>query len=385
MLTKLSDEFISGKRVAISVPVIVRRKDQSTAIQDVRIVLERDDPRQKSNVAHLRSGINISKLQDAAGHGVRGLLLVGNESEEQGELEKLLQASEGPAHRNWELQGEGYDAARSHYPEARRVIQFMRRLAGALAKLLGTAAEEKDVLTLAEFFPDTDASNMPSRGRGKIKRKVLKQPPPGVVLGIVRVLDYSSRGPVPVSSARVEIFRADQTISSLETTDDGGFRFEGLNPGDFRLKASKDGVGEAYKQFELSAEFGVEVNLLLRRSGGIPSYQRVKLSDGFALRGNPDFSGQLRPLVVKLAYAAWGGGKSFKDSDFSLHDKDMTISFAGIRETERSHIVKAPNRLEFTPLGLDFYVEVRGFDIHRALYVDVRPIELELNDPEEPE
>lgn len=104
-------------------------------------------------------------------------------------------------------------------------------------------------------------------------------------------------------------------------------------------------------------------------------FVKVPLDNGFAIRGNPEYTGALRPIRVRMAYAAWGGSKSFTEADFSLNDAGMLISFSGVAEAERENLIVAPNVLRFTPITNEFYVEVRGFDANRALHADARALE----------
>jgi hypothetical protein len=109
-------------------------------------------------------------------------------------------------------------------------------------------------------------------------------------------------------------------------------------------------------------------------------FVKVRLADGFAIRGNPEFTGELRPVRVRLAYAAWGGSKSYNPADFSLERNDLNISSRGVQEIDRATLVAAPNVLRFTPVSRDFEVEVRGFDHNRALHVDPRTLDEQEND-----
>lgn len=382
-LQRLSDDYALGKRVAIRVPVQVRPKDGVPATEEVRIVLEHDEGLRASNVPHLRSGINISKMREQGGPGIRGLLIVGGDDlDTQGELDKLLQASEGPSHINWEQRGEGYDKARSLFDDAHKVIGFMRHLVRNIVELLATPPDTQDTRTLSMFFPDYDmegaASGPGSRGRrgsgaGPGDRE--PQPPPaGVIQGIVRAL-MPSRGLRPVDGAIVQLLRTDAVLVSMRTDGDGKFRFEGLDPGDFTLVGSKEGVGEARRIAILPPEHGVEADMILRLAPTPRMFVKVPLDNGFAIRGNPEYAGPLRPIRVRLAYAAWGGSKSFTEADFSLNDAAMQISFSGVAESQRNELVSAANILRFTPVTNEFYVEVKGFDPNRALHADARALD----------
>jgi len=159
------------------------------------------------------------------------------------------------------------------------------------------------------------------------------------------------------------------------TSAEGEFRFDGLQAGEYVLNGRKEGSGEATRDATLPPERGIEADLVLRTVQPPRMFVKVPLDDGFAIRGNPEFVGPLRPIRVRMAYAAWGGSKSFTDADFSLADRAMQISFSGVAELQRGELVIAPNVLRFTPVTNEFYVEVRGFDRNRALYADTRVLD----------
>jgi hypothetical protein len=364
--------------------VRVRPKQGEPAEEEIRLVLERDETLRTSNVPHLRSGINISKMRSQGSPGVRGLLVVGVDPD-QGLLDKLLQASEGPAHMNWEQQGEGYDKAKSLYDDAHKVIGFMRNLVRGIVDLLAAPQDDRDTRTLSIFFPDySDAGNAGGANRGRKRGPGPEEPaappppPPGVIEGIVQSLAPFLRGMRPVEAASVRLHMVDApdaTAITIITDSDGKFRFERLVSGNYNVAARKDGVGEAGKIVNLPSEKGVRIELILRPLTATKMFSKVRLDDGFAIHGNPEFDGTLRPVRVRLAYAAWGGSKSYNTADFSLEDTHMAISFSGVQENERARLIAAPNVLRFTPLARDFCVEVRGFDINRGLHADARTID----------
>jgi hypothetical protein len=375
-LRRMSDDFSLSNRIAIRIPVRVRPKQGEPATEEARVVLERDETLRASNVPHWRSGINISQMREHGGPGVRGLLIVGNDQEAQGELDKLLQASEGPAHINWEQRGEGYDKAKSLFEDAHKVIGFMRQLVRSLGELLATPPDTQDTRTLSMFFPDRE-----NEGVGPGPEPEPQPPPVGVIEGVVQAL-VPPLGLRPVEAATVELLRAEETIGTRTTGADGKYRFTELHPGDYRLSAVKENVGQAERGVTLPADHGLRVDLLLRPAPVPKMFVKVPLDDGFAIRGNPEYAGPLRPIRVRLAYAAWGGSKSFTEADFSLSDPAMEIAFSGVQEEQRAQLIASPNVLRFTPVTTEFYVEVRGFDPNRALHADARALDDEPVDAE---
>jgi hypothetical protein len=105
-------------------------------------------------------------------------------------------------------------------------------------------------------------------------------------------------------------------------------------------------------------------------------FTRDEVEDGFIIRGNPEFTGRMRPLRIRMAYATWGGGQwaKYRPTDFDLNNDQLTIKAVGILEDRESMVLK-PNALFVTPVDPIFRIEVRGFDRNRALHVDARLIE----------
>ncbi|HEX8520909.1 MAG TPA: carboxypeptidase-like regulatory domain-containing protein [Tepidisphaeraceae bacterium] len=252
-LLRASDSFAANDRVAFRVPIQVRPKNGGVVEEEVRIVLERDETLRTSNVPHLRSGMHISKLRTQGATSVRGLLLVGIDPVTQGALDKLLQASEGPAHINWELQGEGYDKAKLLYDDARRTISFMRNIVRSLADLLAAPEDDRDVRTLSVFFPDyNEAGNAGGPIPGPRPMPGPEDPgaPPPLPRGVIEVIVHSlaPRGLRPVEAATVRLHAdgSSDTADAIATTDgEGRVRFHQLAPGQYQISAQKPAVGEA--------------------------------------------------------------------------------------------------------------------------------------------
>ncbi len=387
-LQRLSEEFTMRSQIAVRIPVCVRPKGGTAETEDVRVVLEREESLRSSNVPHLRSGINISKMRQA-GTGVRGLLVVGDDPDTRGGLDKLLQASEGPAHLNWETKGESFDRAKTQYEDAYKIITFMRNVVENLVALLSTPQDVRDVKTLAPYFPDFDQlgtgdGSSPGNRRGGWGRDRPEPTPPaplppGVIEGVVRVLSFADRRLVAVHGATVEQFAGaapgGASLSTAMSNDQGRFRFENIAPGEYRIAAQKFEVGAAQKPVALGADQGLHIELLLRKPAKPKQYIRLQLSTGFRIQGNPEYAGEKKPIRVQLAYAAWGGSKSYHPADFCLTDESLTVSFGGVREAARSELVSSANTLRLTPIADDFFVQVEGFDIRRALNVDVRTLD----------
>ena len=104
-------------------------------------------------------------------------------------------------------------------------------------------------------------------------------------------------------------------------------------------------------------------------------FTRDEVEDGFVIRGNSEFVGQLSPLRIRMAYATWGGGQwvKYRPTDFDLGKDELAIKAVGINEAPEAMVVK-PNTLVVTPIDPNFRIEVRGFDRNRALHVEVRQI-----------
>ena len=109
----------------------------------------------------------------------------------------------------------------------------------------------------------------------------------------------------------MQLLGTDTVIASMTSDGNGEFRFDRLEPGEYALSGSKEGVGEARRSAVLPPEHGVEADLVLKLAPMPRMFVKAPLENGFAIRENPEYGGPLRPIRVRLAYAAWGGSKSF--------------------------------------------------------------------------
>lgn len=380
LLIKLSDAFAGKSRIALRIPIEITSTDGVSSNEDFRIVLERDESLRSSNIPHLRSGINISRMRTQGPSNVRGLCLIGLE-QEQGPLDKLLQASEGPAHTNWEQRGEGFDKAKSLYPDAYKVIISMRNIVRKLAELLAAPEDKQDLRTLSQFFPDLESADLGASGqsggtnRGSSNSAKDANPvPPGTIEGRIRSLAPMLRGLRVVESATIVVRSSNGGSIETITDAEGIFRVDQLMSSDYEITAHKENLGIAQKKVILPVDHGLHIEMILRPSPKPRLFLKERLIDGFEIRGNPQYEGGLRRVRVRLAYAAWGGIKSFNPADFSLRDEKLRIAFQGIQEKERHQIVLSENTLEFLPILQDFYLQVRGFDKNRALHVDAKAL-----------
>jgi len=394
---KLSDSstaFFDGKPIAVTMPVQVLPKGSPPVEEVVRVVLQRDENLKKGNVRHLRSGIELSTLRDYGGPNVRGFLIVGSDNADQGQLDKLLQASEGPAHLTWAQSGNGLVRAKAGFENPGKTIGFLKNATKRIIEHLSDPSDERDFRTLAPFFPDLSgeaASPGGSPGENQKKSRGKKTSdkdvsvPKGTIAGTVRSFVGSTTGLQPVENASVTLSKDGCSIASLLTGSDGCFSFRECVPGDYVVEAAKSDLGQVSGRAALGPEAGVHVELVLRPEPAPRMFSQSPLADGVAIRGNPKYRGDLRPIRVRFAYAAWGGVKKHDEADFSLAEAEHSIVLQGVREEARELVVKSPNQIEFTPSAPDFCVEVRGFDRRRGLYVDIRTFESNASEQEEEE
>jgi len=93
------------------------------------------------------------------------------------------------------------------------------------------------------------------------------------------------------------------------------------------------------------------------------------IAGGFRIRGNPESEFSASRVKARAAYEVRKGNpfKKYDRLDFTLDASPIHIHSVG------AAYEAAENRLEITPAGESFLVEVTGFDPHRDLRISVEP------------
>lgn len=97
ILTALGQNIQSGNRVAIRVPVVVRKKDGGQATSHFDIYMTSDDSNKRVRPQFIRDGIRVSDVRAPFMTGVQALVVVNDPP-----LSEFLREAENPSHTVWQ-------------------------------------------------------------------------------------------------------------------------------------------------------------------------------------------------------------------------------------------------------------------------------------------
>lgn len=146
-LKALSQVFENGERIAFRVPLKFHPKGQEGSIRWYKAILERDPLLAGPENHFIRNGITITGIRSLQSPGVRGLVLIEDES-----LVKMIGDAENPAHT--EIQNDSRNF-KNKYENGDKCLTFLTRTLQELFLKLQKPAEgiEKDALKDVFFVP----------------------------------------------------------------------------------------------------------------------------------------------------------------------------------------------------------------------------------------
>src|SRR5262249_17250827 len=140
VLEELRVRFEGGERIAIRVPVSVKRK--RGAIQDSHfdVFVQKDDRLEGGQDHHIRKGITIPAAGGLRNKGVIGLLVADDDA-----LTTLLGDSENPSHTEWR---ERSDKIRERYEQGASRVRFVKNALQQIVTTLSrpSRGREEDLL-----------------------------------------------------------------------------------------------------------------------------------------------------------------------------------------------------------------------------------------------
>jgi len=153
-------EFIKAKledaerRVAIRVPIRVRRKNQDPQLTEFRILLE-EDRAAKERPVFVRDGILISDVRAPRDAGIRALVLI-----DEKPIAALLGDAENPAHTQWQRDSSNF---RGKYDYGEACIRFVSQAAHEILARLRAKDQQGDPWILADIFYLDDPAGEPDK------------------------------------------------------------------------------------------------------------------------------------------------------------------------------------------------------------------------------
>ncbi len=158
-LRSLRERLESGERLAIRVPVAVKRLRSRAASTHFDIFMEKDESVSRGEHHHLRRGITIPDIRTPRDKPIRALLVVDDEK-----LSTLLGDAENPAHSDW---SERADRVRTHYDHGAWTVRFVKNAIPSIASILLLPPGGRVRDFLRDFFAlEIDGSEEQKGGAG---------------------------------------------------------------------------------------------------------------------------------------------------------------------------------------------------------------------------
>jgi hypothetical protein len=150
-VTKLRASLKAGERIALRVPVVVRKRDEDQKTSFLDIFLIRDMQSEGGRPVFIREGIIISDVRSPRNRGITSLVVI-----EDRPLATLLGDSENPAHTQWQRDSSNYKGKYFYGPA---YIQFVVRSVHEILQILSEGEDQIDPTLLLDLFflPELEA------------------------------------------------------------------------------------------------------------------------------------------------------------------------------------------------------------------------------------
>jgi len=178
LLTALRNDYLQGERIAITVPVTVRKRDYPQERSHFSVYLVRDEQHQRGRPVFIREGIIIPRVDPPRTRGIRAIVVA-----EDRPLAAFLRTAENPSHTEWQ-----HIRLKDQYKFGSKTdLEFVKGSVHQIVRLLTAAEREEDPTLLVDLFSlpaspeeeDAVGSRMEEEGErpGKRKTKEVKPPP----------------------------------------------------------------------------------------------------------------------------------------------------------------------------------------------------------------
>ena len=153
ILQSLRKSLENGGRVAIRVPVVVRKKDGSRASSHFDVYMVRDDTNERARPVFIRDGIIVSDVRAPTVPGIKSLVVVSSSP-----LSEFLREAENPSHTVWHGQQLKDDYV-SGVSDLRFIVDCVRRI----NDMVISEDKAKDRRLLSDIFPITSNKGKPAQ------------------------------------------------------------------------------------------------------------------------------------------------------------------------------------------------------------------------------
>lgn len=139
----LQKAYYAGNRLAVRVPVNIRKRDGSVAQSFFDVYMVSDTSEHSGRPTYIREGIIISEVDAPRTRGVRAIVVIHDTP-----LAGFLRKAENPSHTQWH-----HARLKDEYKFGYKTdLEFLKRSVYELIRLLTAAEKKEDQILLADFF-----------------------------------------------------------------------------------------------------------------------------------------------------------------------------------------------------------------------------------------
>jgi hypothetical protein len=171
-LNTISTLLKAGERIALRVPVVVRKKNEDPKPSCFDVFLIRDMQSEGGRPTFIREGVIISDVRSPRNRGVTALVVV-----EDKYMATLLGDSENPAHTQWQRDSSNYKGKYYYGPA---YIQFVVRSVHEILQIASEGEDQVDPTLLLDLFslPDLEEASEEQKEKKSEPTKTEPQFPP---------------------------------------------------------------------------------------------------------------------------------------------------------------------------------------------------------------
>lgn len=172
VLEALTVSFKEGEKLALRVPVMVRKRDESPQPSHFDIYLQRDDKENLGYPVFIRDGLIISDVKGKKSPGTRALVVLTDP-----EVVSFVRDAENPSHTEWRSDSSNF---KGQYVSGSSDLEFIKNSVAGIVNILTQKDLEADPRLLVDFFsiPETEKSTPePTKSEGEDDGKTTQQPP----------------------------------------------------------------------------------------------------------------------------------------------------------------------------------------------------------------
>lgn len=142
-LDLLKKKYFNGEKIAIRIPVTVKKRNDENADSFFDVYLTRDNSEKLGRPIFIRDGIIVSKVDAPRTRGVRSLVIAHDKP-----ITEFLRKAENPSHTEWQHVQLKEDYKFGYATD----LDFIKRSVHELVRIISETEKEEDPMLLVDFF-----------------------------------------------------------------------------------------------------------------------------------------------------------------------------------------------------------------------------------------